>query len=310
MKKTLRFARFLRHINLIMVFAVFWIFEYFLFEPYFATRGLGLLLNGYQLDLLALNTVLVALAGYVINDWYDREIDAVNKPERFLVAHPIPPKLFYTFYIGLLLAGFSIAVFLAIDLDYLQWLWLYPVFTFGMWYYAATLKKKGIAGNILVSLAIAFIPWLLIIAELQNLQSVVASKTDGLSDLFAHLLAISALMFLSNLARELLKDAEDAEGDASKNSASVFLTKGLKKTRKLVFVIVLALLGLEVLLLSQSSWMTEYFVGVGSIVVLTSAFALFKVRKMNVKQTFTELSVLLKLIMLFGMIQVLFLMPR
>jgi 4-hydroxybenzoate polyprenyltransferase len=123
-------------------------------------------------------------------------------------------------------------------------------------------------------------------------------------------LAISALMFLSNLARELLKDAEDAEGDASKNSASVFLTKGLKKTRKLVFVIVLALLGLEVLLLSQSSWMTEYFVGVGSIVVLTSAFALFKVRKMNVKQTFTELSVLLKLIMLFGMIQVLFLMPR
>lgn len=293
-----------------MVFVVFWIFEYFLFEPYFAIWGLGLNLKSHQLDLLALNTVLVALAGYVINDWYDRGIDAVNRPDRYLVVSPISSKAFYFFYTLLLLFGLGLATYLAIELDYLRWLWLYPLFTFGMWYYASSLKKKGVMGNLLVSVAIAFIPWLLVIAEGQSIQSIREIGGQNLSDLYAHLIAISALMLLSNLARELLKDAEDAEGDALANSASVFLTKGLKKTRAYIFVIVLALLVLEAVLLYWSAWLSEYFVGTAVVVILLSILTLLRVLKINQKRSFANLSLMLKIIMLLGMMQVLFLSPR
>lgn len=310
MKKMWRFISFLRPINLIMVFVVFWIFEYFLFEPYFANWGLGLSLRGYQLDLLALDTVLVALTGYVINDWYDRSIDAVNRPNRFLVTHPVSSKVFYTAYSILILFGFAIATYLALELDYLQWLWLYPVFTFGMWYYASRLKKVGIAGNLMVSLAIAFIPWLLLIAEFQNLQALKMMDGPNTSTLLGHLLIISALMFLSNLAREVLKDAEDAEGDAAQNSASVFLTKGLKKTRRLIFIAVLALLVFELLLLSWSNWLSEFFVGTAAVICLLAIFILNRTLKTAEKKSFSQLSMMLKIIMFLGMIQVLFLSPR
>ena len=35
--------------------------------------------------LLTLSTVLIAAAGYIINDYYDIKIDAINKPDRIII---------------------------------------------------------------------------------------------------------------------------------------------------------------------------------------------------------------------------------
>ena len=58
----------------------------------YATAGLlvGLQsLRDYRLFLLSSSTVLIAAAGYIINDYYDIKIDLINKPERVVIGKSI-----------------------------------------------------------------------------------------------------------------------------------------------------------------------------------------------------------------------------
>jgi 4-hydroxybenzoate polyprenyltransferase len=310
MKKVFDFILFLRPFNLVMVFAIFWIFEYFIFEPLFASHGFGLSLKSFQLDLIAFNTVLVAMTGYLINDWYDQSIDRLNKPYRFLVKYSVSSARFFGLIWLPILFVIVIAVFLAFSLRSFHWVWIYPFFTFIMWCYASSLKLKGLVGNIVVSFSIAAIPWLILLAEKTGFILLKNLDQDAASQLVLHLSIFSLLIFLSNMARELVKDIEDAKGDKSQNSGSFFLKKGLKKTKRLVLVSVLLVLGLEIALIMKSIWITNQFIYLSFGVLVVSVFLAFKVLKSSEKAHFSSLSFVLKILMLIGLIQVLCLGPR
>lgn len=293
-----------------MVFAIFWIFEYFIFEPLFASQGFGLSLKSFQLDLIAFNTVLVAMIGYLINDWYDQPIDKLNKPNRFLIKYAVSSLQFFTILGLLVLLVLICAVFLAFSLKMFHWLWIYTFFTFIMWYYAANLKLRGLIGNVVVSLSIAVIPTLIFYAEYSSFILLKTLNEQAASQLIMHLAILSALIFLSNIARELVKDVEDATGDKAHNSSSFFLKNGLRRTKSLVLVSVLLMLGLESALILKSTWITKQFIYFGFGVLVVSVFLAFKVLKSSEKAHFSSLSFVLKILMLIGLIQVLFLEPR
>ena len=42
-----------------------------------------------KLLLLSLSTVIIAAAGYIINDYYDVKIDLINKPERVVIGKEV-----------------------------------------------------------------------------------------------------------------------------------------------------------------------------------------------------------------------------
>ena len=42
--------------------------------------------------LLSFSTVLIAAAGYIINDYFDIKIDAINKPDKVVLEKSIPRK--------------------------------------------------------------------------------------------------------------------------------------------------------------------------------------------------------------------------
>lgn len=310
MKKVFDFLLFLRPLNLMMVFAIFWTFEYFIFEPLLASQGFGLSLKSFQLDLLALNTVIVAIIGYLINDWYDQPIDKLNKPNRFLIKYSVSSLQFFTILGLLVLLVLFLAAFLAMSLKVFHWLWIYPFFTFIMWYYAANLKLRGLIGNMVVSFSIAVIPALIFYAEYSSFILLKNVNQESASQLIVHVCIFSLLIFFSNMARELVKDIEDAKGDKSQNSSSFFLKNGLKRTKSLVVVSVLLVLGLEIALILKSSWITKQFVYLGFGVLIFSVFIAVKVLKSNDKRHFYNLSFMLKMLMLVGLLQLLFLSPR
>lgn len=293
-----------------MVFAIFWAFEYFAFEPVFASQGFGLTLKSFQLDLMALNTVLVAMIGYIFNDWYDQSIDKLNKPRRFLVKYSISSiKIFWLLGI-LILMVLCLATFLAFSLKVLHWLWIYPFFTFIMWYYASSLKLKGLIGNIIVSFSIAVIPAIIFFAEHTSFVFLKSANQAAANQLIMHLCIFSLMIFLSNLARELVKDIEDAKGDKSQNSSSFFLKKGLRITKTFILVAVLSLLCLEFLLIMQSLWITEVFIYLGFLVLAFLLYIVVKLLKSKEKVQFSNLSLMFKILMIIGLLQVLFLNPH
>jgi len=57
-------------------------FEYCIVKPLFTAAGVDNVLNTSAFFLLAFSSVCIAAGGYVINDYFDLNIDLVNKPKR------------------------------------------------------------------------------------------------------------------------------------------------------------------------------------------------------------------------------------
>ena len=86
----------------------------------------------YKLFLLSVSTVLIAAAGYIINDYYDVKIDYINKPERVVIGKNITRRFAILFHVLLSVVGISIGFYLslwlaAINLLSVFLLWLYSL---------------------------------------------------------------------------------------------------------------------------------------------------------------------------------------
>ena len=65
-----------------------------------------------ELLLLSTSTVLIAAAGYIINDYYDVKIDLINKPDRVVIGKSIPRRYAILFHTSLSVTGVGIGLLL------------------------------------------------------------------------------------------------------------------------------------------------------------------------------------------------------
>jgi len=202
--------------------------------------------------LLMAVVVLITAAGNVINDYYDAEIDKINRPER-----PIPSGAVgrdaacvyagLLFCAGILLAGFTsplccgIAVFNSLLLVA----------------YAARLKSTPFFGNAAVSY---------LSASIFLFGGAFAGWTG-----FVHMLPVAAITFLAMLSREILKDAEDIEGDRTGGADTLPIRIGVKKSALLAFVFALAAVTASAV--PYLWWGTWYLFGIAivDLVILAAA---------------------------------------
>lgn len=155
---------------------------------------------------LYLNAMLIAVvvvflfssAGNVLNDYFDREIDKINHPERPLPSNRIEPSDALKFSIFLFLLSFIFAIFLNIICIAIVLI----AFTFQILY---ELKFKR--HYLLKNFTTAFLTALLFIfggAAVKNTLSIDPS------------MIFSILVFLAIFGREIIKDIEDFKGDANR----------------------------------------------------------------------------------------------
>lgn len=158
----------------------------------------------------------VAGSGMVINDYYDIEIDKINRPER-----PIPrgsitlnqARLLFFIYltIGIL---FSIINSFIITLWYLNII-IASFFGFMGWLYAKWGKKSGFFGNIIVSISFSIG---LIYGAVLNVSSI---------PIYIYFFFLTSFFLL--LSREVIKGCEDIEGDKEEGVKTLAIRIGIKK---------------------------------------------------------------------------------
>ncbi len=156
-------------------------------------------------------------AAMSINDYYDREIDAINEPMRPIPSGKISPSealalVFFLISIGLFSAFFTNLKCLILSLIALT--------TFIT--YSTKGKRTGFFGNLLVSSCVA-IPF------------IYGSSILG-TELKANAIIFASLAFLSNTGREITKGIVDVEGDRLKNVKTIAVVYGQHSAANLVFI--------------------------------------------------------------------------
>lgn len=186
---------------------------------------------------LFLAVVLLTGAGNTVNDYYDAAIDAVNRPERPIPSGRVTTRAAARYAGGLFLAG-CLAALPAGPMPAV----IATVNAALLWGYAARLKRTPLVGH----LAVAYLAASLFVFGGS------AAGLDGLG----RVLPLALITLLGTVARELLKAAEDVEGDRRGGARTFSVRFGVGWTVRLALV--LALAGIAASVLPYAAWGFPY----------------------------------------------------
>ena len=89
------YLNFIRWKNVVMIGVLLFLIKYVLFQRF----ELNVALDHLHYSVLALSTICIAIAGYIINDINDVEADRINKPKRLYVSSKISRTRSYNLFI-------------------------------------------------------------------------------------------------------------------------------------------------------------------------------------------------------------------
>jgi 4-hydroxybenzoate polyprenyltransferase len=253
--------------------------------------------------LVILTCCLTAAGGYVINDLFDVDTDHVNRPNKRILKRDISHRSAIIYYALLTAAGQICGYAAGLGMGLFA-----TAIAILLYFYSSDLKAMGLPGNLLI----AFMSG-----------SVIYVASRGINEISQGYFAEYAfLAFLLTFARELIKDAEDIEGDKQQECETFPIVHGTKKTNILTNVI----LGVVVLFLGVAS----YFLAISPFLhvngaIQTSALlfpayltlilipmilrSMLLTSKAENKREYKKISKSLKFIMLMGLFSVLFSQP-
>jgi len=221
-------------------------------------------LKSFHFFLLFIVTLLIAGNGYLINDYFDFEADK-GKANKIQAPSPVDYlKLYFVFYI----TGLVISFYLAHYVSRPMWLVLYIIATGGLILYSASLKSRGLVGNLLVAAYTASVILIIPLAEYQMLDKLRSQNIYLFRTLIYAFAFFSLMAFLINLIRELIKDLEDKQLDKAVGSKSFAVTRGLSTVKRLLIFIWL------LLLITVSLWMAYALIPFTIIDALNSGILL------------------------------------
>jgi geranylgeranylglycerol-phosphate geranylgeranyltransferase len=203
--------------------------------------------------LLFFIVALITAAGNVINDFFDAEIDAINRPDRPIPSGAVSRGAARGFAVTLFLAGILISFFtnpLCVGIAIFNTILLIA--------YAAKLKSTPLIGNIVVAYLAASI-------------FLFGGALNGVEGLI-RIIPVAAITFFAMVSRELLKDAEDVEGDSTGGADTVPLRIGIKKTSE--FALITTVLAVMVSFFPYFWWGAWYLGGIIAVDIIIIIAAL------------------------------------
>lgn len=241
-------------------------------------------LNDVKLFLLSISTTVIAAGGYIINDYYDVKIDYINKPDRVVIGKSITRRYAILFHIVLSVTGIALGFYLSWRIAAVNMLSV-----FLLWLYSNNLKRLPFIGNFTV-------------AFLTGLSVMVVDifyRTEN------SLVVIYALFaFFMTLIREVIKDMEDLQGDNTFGCKTLPIIWGVRKTKILIYAILIIFAGTVVLLnqLYKALPFKYHLV----FLFLPLLWLLFRLISADMKKDFTRLSTFCKIILLLGILSMAF----
>jgi len=235
--------------NLLIIAATQYAMRYLIMEPLLPTSNFELQFGDLQFFLLVLSTIFIAAAGYIINDYFDTRADLINKPARVVVGVEIGRRVAMILHTMLNVIGVGIGIYLAFYIDLPALSLVFILATGLLWFYSTNYKRQFLVGNLSVAFLTGLVPLLAVLFEIPLLNRAYGAEMLQHDANFNYILAwvggFSFFAFITTLIRELIKDAEDFEGDAAYGMKTLPIVLGTTWTR----VIVLGMIGVTIFML-------------------------------------------------------------
>jgi len=213
------------------------------------------------MGLIFITVFVITGAGNAINDYFDANIDAVNRPDRPIPSGRITKNSAFRFSILLFAAGIIISSFIGSD----RIPFLIAVFnSFLLYFYASFLKRKVFIGNLSVS-------------YLTGSTFLFGGAAYGGKGIQVTIV-LFFLSMLATFAREIVKTIEDMEGDRKDGASTLPIIIGERPAAYAACIF-----GLIAVVLSPLPYLmklfNEYyllFVGIADMIFLYAMFMILK----------------------------------
>jgi 4-hydroxybenzoate polyprenyltransferase len=295
--------------NLVFIAVAQLLFSYCILQPIFQQGGLKPHVHGLYFVLLMISSVFIAAAGYIINDYFDLNIDLVNKPDKMVVDKVINRRWVLVWHWILSFIGIGLGFFIDRMTGVMLLGFANMACVMMLFIYSISLKKKLLSGNVLISLLTAWVILVITWCEsryflnaIRQYETVDVGKLTRLTFLYA------GFAFVISLVREVIKDMQDIEGDRRYGCKTMPIVWGLNVSKVFVavwlFVLIASLAIVQFYVLQFKWWISAVYTIV--FVILPLLIVLKKLMKAQGSDDFKKLSDLVKLAMFTGIISMIF----
>lgn len=228
------YFKLLRVPNLVIIILTQYLIRFCVIKPVLQFHGVNLTFSELDFALLVFSTILIAAAGYIINDYFDIQIDAYNKPDKLIVGKKVSIGTAKSIYAILNGIAFIIGFYLAIKVNAFQLGFIFVMIAIMLWYYSAKYKRQIFWGNLVVAILSALVLLIVWIFEFFSLRLSPIDFIDAYRSIKIINIIIwsySLFAFMVTLIREMIKDIQDIEGDSKFGCRTLAVVFGIRATK-------------------------------------------------------------------------------
>lgn len=228
---------------------------------------------------------IVTAAGNIINDYFDVEVDRINRPYRELAQGNISSQSVLILFLALSVSAFLLSLRFKFNISIIVLLTIFLLFL-----YSFKLKQISLVGNFTVSFLTGFA---FIFAGV-----IVGNVNDSFIP--------AVFAFLINFNREIIKDAEDIEGDSKIGLKTFPIKFGIGASKYLILTVSVSLLLFTIVPFIFKIYRIEYFL---IVMVFVNPILVYSIKSLfedSSKKNIGKISRLLKACMFAGLFAIYF----
>jgi 4-hydroxybenzoate polyprenyltransferase len=285
------------------------LFRYFILPFVYAKSHPGyedVKLSETSFYLLVVASVFIAAAGYIINDYFDVNIDQINKSSKVIIGTFIKRRAAILLHAMLSLTGLALSLYVGYKLYNIYIPFFNLLAILALWFYSSTFKKKLLIGNVIISLLTA---WVILVLTLAEYRFRISPDDIVWQGLLKVSFIYAGFAFIISLIREAIKDMEDIEGDFKYGCTTMPIVWGLPASKVFVGVWIIVLAGLvaaiQIYVIFKFAWWFSAFYSLITIIIPL----IWVLRKLFVASSpaqFHQISYMVKIIMAAGILSMMF----
>lgn len=296
----MNYLKLIRFQNLILIALIQIFIKYALFHAF----EIDVTLTHLEFSLLALATLCIAAAGYIINDIQDVSIDMINRPNKVIIGKKVTEKRAYSLFLIFNIIGVGIGFFLSNAIGKPGFFALFIIISALLYLYTTYLRTIILIGNIIISLLVAMS--LLIVGLFDLLPAITPENQSTQSTFFSIVIDYAIFAFIINLIREIVKDIQDIDGDKNGGLNTLPITIGRQRATYIVFALgLITLFGIVYYMYSYLYYKQIAIIYFLFLIVAPIIYFCVRAWNASTKEDYSFLSLFLKIIMILGMCSIL-----